>query len=62
MAIPIVSMSQGFIVFLAFSYFACLFLAFFVLYVIFESWQQAHAQEKDEVRNTLLVSVVNLLD
>jgi hypothetical protein len=30
-------MTQGLIVFLAFGYFACLFLAFFVLYLIFES-------------------------
>ena len=33
-------MTQGFVVFLAFCYFACLFLAFFVLYLIFESWQE----------------------
>lgn len=33
----VVSMTQGFVVFLAFCYFACLFLAFFILYLIFES-------------------------
>ena len=37
----VVSMSQGFIVFLAFCYFACLFLAFFILYLIFESWRRS---------------------
>ena len=49
MAIPIVSMTQGFVVFLAFCYFACLFLAFFVLYVIFESWQHVPEPEDAEV-------------
>ena len=51
MAIPIVSMTQGFVVFLAFCYFACLFLAFFVLYVIFESWQHVPEPEDAEVSN-----------
>jgi len=36
MAMPVVVMTQGFVVFLAFCYFACLFLAFFILYLIFE--------------------------
>ena len=35
-AMPVVVMTQGFVVFLAFCYFACLFLAFFILYLIFE--------------------------
>ena len=39
-----ISMTQGFVVFLAFCYFACLFLAFFILYVIFESWQRFGSQ------------------
>ena len=39
-----ITMTQGFVVFLAFCYFACLFLAFFILYVIFESWQRFGSQ------------------
>jgi len=36
---------SGFVVFLAFCYFACLFLAFFILYIIFESWQSGNDEK-----------------
>ena len=38
-------MTQGFVVFLAFCYFACLFLAFFILYLIFESTRTCRCGE-----------------
>ena len=44
-----ISMTQGFVVFLAFCYFACLFLAFFILYLIFESWQSDGPDDEGQI-------------
>lgn len=46
-----ISMTQGFVVFLAFCYFACLFLAFFILYLIFESWQSDGPDDEGQIED-----------
>ncbi len=48
-----VSMSQGFVVFMAFCYFVCLFLAFFILYLIFESWQSDGPDDETQIGKQL---------
>ena len=54
MPLPITS-TQGFVVFLAFCYFACLFLVFFVLYLIFESWQRNGSDDQEEIEEGIRV-------
>ena len=48
-----ISMTQGFVVFLAFCYFACLFLAFFILYLIFESWQSDGPDDESQIEDII---------
>ena len=48
-----ITMTQGFVVFLAFCYFACLFLAFFILYLIFESWQSEGPDDEGQIEDAI---------
>ncbi len=48
-----ITMTQGFVVFLAFCYFACLFLAFFILYIIFESWQSGGPDDEGRIEEAI---------